>query len=208
MPQVAPDVKSMIDRFVSFKPEHQLIMDYLTASNRVPSQQTGDAGIDPHTKERNDAAYNRVNNSITYAPTTTGNIDKFPQAALHELTHAAQQAMLNQATAVPISLDSGLMRSGQFADAVVKLLKSPAPYQTSVPDQRQFAYRNSPHELQAFGQGAVAAPAYVKPTFAADSHIDMTAATEFMILLDLAMRDLAAREGGKPKTASVDSRAK
>ena len=186
MPNTAdtsPDIASMIERFVAFKPQYQEIMKYLTAAGRVPSQRSGDAGRDSN-GNKNDAVYKVLDNSITYDPAVAADINKFPSTAVHELTHAAQQAMQQQQ----------FMQFGTpFADAYKKLMAPTTAMTVKTANPDQAAYRNNPRELQAFGQGAVSSPAYVEPIFGAQPHIDMTRAQEFEILLDLAMRDMNAK---------------
>jgi hypothetical protein len=180
MPNVNPEVASMIDRFVAFKPQYQQLMNYLIARESVPDQQVKRLPAD-----RN-AQYSPRSNEITYAPTTVADINAFPNTAVHELTHAAREAMNDQTR-----FRRWTGQSDQMVDALRKLT---APSKLQYParegvTQKQLEYRNSPDEFSAFGMGNMAGPNTGEPIFSGPAHMDATAATEFEILLDLAMRE-------------------
>lgn len=99
---------------------------------------------------------------------------------LHELTHAAQTQMDR--------------KGGPRLDAALKKL---APGESKLRPQGELsaedAYRVKPREMQAFGIGNSAGKPSNSITYRApNSHMDSTMAQEFMILLDLAIRDQQA----------------
>lgn len=105
---------------------------------------------------------------------------------LHELTHAAQTQMDRKGGP---SLDAALQK---LAPAQSKL----RPQGEQSPEQ---AYRIKPREMQAFGIGnSVGQPSSSAIYRAPTSHMDATMAQEFMILLDLAIRDQQTAQGAKP----------
>lgn len=117
--------------------------------------------------------------------------DRLAETLIHELTHAAQYRMDTQA-------EKG--GNEQFTTAYNKLYggenaKSqqgrPGPQLASKINKNftstESGYRSTPWELSAYGVGNSATK---RTDYSAPPHIDATMATEFMILLDLAMRGL------------------
>ena len=117
-----------------------------------------------------------------------------PKAALssllvHELTHAADRQMRQQA------IEQGMFgNSNQYTEAYEKLVGPDGRNRT------QFArnlrpewaaenrlYRADPKEIAAYGVGAFAGPTLQGP---GPRHVDATAATELRILMDLAQRNV------------------
>jgi hypothetical protein len=126
---------------------------------------------------------------------------------LHEMAHGADNKMISAAY--------GKDRGGkQFKDAYTKLgteearregvekivnTKTPAGKSSVYNKQwvdRNADYRSSGPELPAFAVGGMASP--YKPVdpvgYEAPAHVNATMATEFAILLDLALRDATARK--------------
>jgi hypothetical protein len=117
-----------------------------------------------------------------------------PKAALasllaHEMTHAADRQMRQQA------IEQGMFgESNQYTEAYEKLVGPEGQNRTKLarrlkPDwaSNNRLYRADPKEIAAYGVGAFTGPSLQDP---GPRHVDATAATELMILMDLAQRNV------------------
>jgi hypothetical protein len=112
-----------------------------------------------------------------------------PSTIAHEVTHAADRQMEQQA------MEQGLFgKSNQFTEAYKKMVGSEGRNRTQLLRKRypEFEednryYRSKPDEVAAHGIGAYSGPAMQD---SAPRHVDATAATEFRILMDLAQRNV------------------
>ena len=193
----------------SYKP----LMDYLTARDRVPDIKTEyipyeamgvfsrNKGIDG--RELGPAgAISLRENRLPPSDETTNTL-------LHELTHAAQhqldvQYYDNYRTAARDSqfnkgyekLVFGGNAGGEATQNpiwhIIKKLPGGAKFLADTPKSR-----TSESELRAYGVGNASVPQASQFLSAAPQHVDPTMATEFMILLDLAMRDMAKQNKDK-----------
>jgi hypothetical protein len=112
-----------------------------------------------------------------------------PSLLTHELTHAADRQMMQQA------IEQGMFgKSNQYTEGYEKLVGPEGRNRTKLArrlrpewaeDNRY--YRSSPKEIAAHGVGAFAGPNMQER---APRHVDATAATEFRILMDLAQRNV------------------
>ena len=109
-----------------------------------------------------------------------------PGVLSHELTHSAQSEMLRQAVENPAFRKIYNQLYGAKGEKAVETARSLAPAWTDNPVNA--AYRSSPRELQAFGVGMSPQPD-TRYEVRAPLHVDPTLATEFMILLDAAIRN-------------------
>ena len=169
--------------------EGAALLNYLTLADKLPSFAYSNS-LGPEIN----GEYKPSENAIYIA---SGNpVPEQRRTAVHELTHAADDAMYRQTK----------QASQQFADAYAKLIykygRGVAPSEFNATalakriapawQQENSSYRASNLEIPAFGVGNHSSPLPVANP--APSHIDATAATEFMILLDLAVRDLQAKQ--------------
>lgn len=124
-----------------------------------------------------------------------GTSPAFVGTLLHELTHAAQTQMDQQRRN---------SSNRQFTDAYDKIVKNQGMAKGAAPLMSRknpewpddYAdYRMNGHEPHAFAVGNQSSG--IDPTQRATPHVDTTLAQEFMILLDLATRDLIKPNGGK-----------
>jgi len=111
-----------------------------------------------------------------------------PSVLTHELAHAADRQMMQQAME-----QSMFGKSNQFTEAYEKLVGPEGRNRTDLARKinpywatNNQDYRALPQEIAAHGIGAFSGPALQDP---APNHVDATAATEFRILLDLAQRN-------------------
>lgn len=158
------------------------ILAYLVAANKLPQSSV------QKLPDQTYGVYSPRENTIRLQDFTSDYWrDAYPNVATHEMVHAAQNAMDKQ---------NGLFASEQFSSAVSKLTTQGPAVALSPLWAEANRYRSSPLEAQAFGVAEHAAPSpQLKKVFPAPpAHLDATAATEFMILLDLAMRDLQAKQ--------------
>jgi hypothetical protein len=112
----------------------------------------------------------------------------------HELQHAVQSAMENQAYGIKYDYkkEGGTPIEQQFADAHDKLANT----KTNLPMTGLDRYRSSPVERQAFG---TANSQYGgKNLYEGTPHLDQTMATEQAILFDLAQRARKNKPPVKP----------
>jgi len=110
-----------------------------------------------------------------------------PALLAHEITHAADRQMKQQAI-------EQRYKGTKFAEAYEKLVGpegrnrlEPAKRADYEWTQGNRFYRSTPEEIAAHGVGAFSGPMLQDR---APLHVDPTAATEFQILLDLAQRDI------------------
>jgi hypothetical protein len=112
-----------------------------------------------------------------------------PSTIAHEVTHAADRQMEQQA------MEQGLFgKSNQFTEAYKKMVGKEGRNRTQLLRKRypEFEednryYRSRPDEVAAHGIGAYSGPVMQD---SAPRHVDATAATEFRILMDLAQRNV------------------
>jgi hypothetical protein len=112
-----------------------------------------------------------------------------PATIAHEVTHAADRQMKQQA------IEQGMFgKSNQFTEAYKKMVGPEGRNRTQLLRKRypEFEqdnryYRSEPKEVAAHGIGAYSGIAMQDP---APRHVDATAATEFRILMDLAQRNV------------------
>lgn len=111
-----------------------------------------------------------------------------PGVLSHELTHSAQSEMRTQAVQNPAfkKIYDQLYGARGSGEKAVETARSLAPAWTD--NLVNAAYRSSPRELQAFGVGMSPQPD-TRYEVRAPLHVDPTLATEFMILLDAAIRN-------------------
>ena len=119
------------------------------------------------------------------------NTDKnnVPSVLTHEMTHAADRQMKQQA------MEQGMFgKSNQFTEAYEKLVGPEGVNRTKIArkinpewtSDNQY-YRSDPKEIVAHGVGSFAGS---NTQDRAPRHVDATAATEFQILMDLAQRNV------------------
>ena len=112
-----------------------------------------------------------------------------PSTIAHEMTHAADRQMEQQA------MEQGLFgKSNQFTEAYKKMVGTDGRNRTQLLRKRypEFEednryYRSRPDEVAAHAIGAYSGPAMQD---SAPRHVDATAATELRILMDLAQRNV------------------
>ena len=110
-----------------------------------------------------------------------------PALLAHEITHAADRQMKQQAI-------EQRGKGTKFAEAYEKLMGSEGRNRLEPARRADYEwaegnrfYRSTPEEIAAHGVGAFSGPMLQDR---APLHVDPTAATEFQILLDLAQRDI------------------
>ena len=112
-----------------------------------------------------------------------------PSLLAHEMTHAADRQMKQQA------IEQGMFgKSNQFTEAYEKMVGQEGRNRSKIArrmypewaEENEY-YRSSPEELAAHGTGAFAGPTLQRR---GPRHVDATAATELQILLDLAQRNV------------------
>jgi hypothetical protein len=110
-----------------------------------------------------------------------------PALLAHEITHAADRQMKQQAI-------EQRGKGTKFAEAYEKLMGSEGRNRLEPARRADYEwtegnrlYRSTPEEIAAHGVGAFSGPVLQDR---APLHVDPTAATEFQILLDLAQRDI------------------
>ena len=112
-----------------------------------------------------------------------------PSTLTHEMTHAADRQMRQQA------IEQGMFgNSNQYTEAYEKLVGQEGRNRSELArmlkpewEQANRYYRASPKEIAAHGVGAFAGPTLQDR---GPRHIDATAATELRILMDLAQRNV------------------
>lgn len=138
--------------------------------------------------------YHGVYSYDSAVPRDPGSVDISANSVntmVHELTHAAQKQMKDQAYAGGAG--------DRFLQGYNKLMGSGpgngpgAILQRMAPDwdKANKDYRTTPNEAQAHAIGNQTRPPHA--SMVAPAHVDATLAQEFMILLDLATRDQAAQ---------------
>lgn len=112
-----------------------------------------------------------------------------PSLLTHEMTHAADRQMKQQA------IEQGMFgKSTPYTEAYEKLVGKEGRNRSEIArkmypewaEENEY-YRSSPEELAAHGMGAFAGPTLQRR---GPRHVDATAATELQILLDLAQRNV------------------
>lgn len=117
---------------------------------------------------------------------------------IHELSHAAQTAMEGQAIydqpggKFPAAFEKLFGLRGRYGEGARETANRLAPQWMADEDK----YRTSGRELQAHGLGEQFKGGG-DARWQAPSHVDPTMATEFMILLDMAIRESEAGPQGK-----------
>jgi hypothetical protein len=166
---------------------YQALEKYLQSRDQMPDVEVSDS-----LPEDADGMY--TSNKIGIGSGTIKIRKDSPKAALssllsHEMTHAADRQMMQQA------MEQGMFGdSNQYTEAYEKLVGKEGRNRTKLArDQRpEWAennryYRASPKEIAAYGVGAFAGPTSQRP---GPRHVDATAATELRILMDLAQRNV------------------
>jgi hypothetical protein len=180
-------------------PEYSQIVEYLAQSEHLPALTAADlpegvlgAYVMPGFA---DSEYKKPVIELDRFYTGSSSPANVAATVLHEFTHASQSAMRKQVKNAGTQfkeahskLYSGPDRTRERDMPLAELAKQ---LDASWADENA-GYRSAPFEIQAFGVGnsATKTPSSGRPP----PHLDATAATEFMILLDLAMRDLQAQQ--------------
>ena len=182
-------MQDLIDSTVKRRPgDYVSLMSYLAARNAVPKMIQN-----PQLEEGADGGF-RTGPSVGPAGQVElrGSSPAYVGTLLHELTHAAQVQMEGQ---------RGSSKSKQFNAAYDKIASDKGQGAKSLMSKRnpdwpdEYAdYRMGGLEPHAFGVGNQSSG--IDPTQRAVPHVDPTLAQEFMILLDLATRDVI-KPGGK-----------
>jgi hypothetical protein len=166
---------------------YQALEQYLQSRNAVP-----DISVSSYLPEGTHGLFSSDRTNIG-----TGNIKVnknvhetyMPSTIAHEMTHAADRQMMQQA------MEQGMFgKSNQFTEAYEKMVGPEGRNRTLLLRKRypEFEednryYRADPKELVAHAVGAYSGPALQDR---APRHVDATAATEFQILMDLAQRNV------------------
>lgn len=165
----------------------QALEKYLQSRDQMPDIEVSD-------KLPEDASGMFTSNNIGIGSGTIKISKDTPKEALqsllaHEMTHAADRQMMQQA------IEQGMFgKSNQFTEGYEKLVGKEGQNRTKLArrlrpewaeDNRY--YRSSPKEIAAYGVGAFEGPTLQRP---GPRHVDATAATELQILLDLAQRNV------------------
>lgn len=176
---------AFLQRILADKPEYRAITDYLTARGKMPEMQTRWLGDGVNGRfDRNSVFGDELPKGGRITISSNPNAVDQKGTVVHELTHAVDAELINQ-------YHSKKQPPGkQFSDAYKKLrLGSDANVAKTIAPEFALAnrdYRASNTEVRAFGMGSTQGG---NSPYPAPAHIDSTAATEFQILLDLAMRD-------------------
>jgi hypothetical protein len=166
---------------------YQALEKYLQSRDEMPSIKTSDRMPD-------DMYGMFTSDNLGIGSGTVKISNKTPKAALasvltHEVTHAADRQMTQQA------IEQGMFgKSNQYTEAYKKLVGPESRNRTELArtlkpewaDDNRY-YRASPKEIAAHGVGAFAGP---NLQTRAPRHVDATAATELMVLMDLAQRNV------------------
>jgi hypothetical protein len=166
---------------------YQALEKYLKSRDEMPSIKTSDRMPD-------DMYGMFTSDNLGIGSGTVKISNKTPKAALasvltHEVTHAADRQMTQQA------IEQGMFgKSNQYTEAYKKLVGPESRNRTELArtlkpewaDDNRY-YRSSPKEIAAHGVGAFAGP---NLQTRAPRHVDATAATELMVLMDLAQRNV------------------
>ena len=156
----------------------QLFHEYLIANNAMPTVEN-----DP--KIGYEGSYNPGRNTIRLHPRTG------QETVTHELTHAVQQALLKQfLNSSDSQFKEMWKRSTSVGGGPKSTVERIAPGTIAAMQSKNDwgRYRTTDDELQAFG---VELAAHNYPTAARmPQHVDPTIATEFMLLVDIALKSL------------------
>jgi len=177
--------------------EYEALQQYLKLAKATPKIQTEDLsylGEDVSGIYRQVSPNGKFEKSISLDKFTSArNVPAATGTLIHELTHAADVALDTQVRTTD---------NKQLIDAYSKLaLDLSSPYKPASKQREQLAaklnhksevdtYRTSNDELAAFGVGNSSGKPSTQP---GSAHLDSTMATEFMLLLDLALRDLKSK---------------
>jgi hypothetical protein len=207
--------RNMQDIVKSAMPDdrYQQLMRYLTARNAVPQMQAmalpGIYGSFQRLQNAPEGVL-RIDHNRGFTPDLVNTLN-------HELTHAAENQMINQYYDQEARFGLvGKLKSfftgketvrtpaeRRFADAYEKLLKGDQTQALTGRISKEWAgdkstdynaYRTTGHETRAFGVGNSDGRRVYQDTRSAESaaapHVDATVANEFMILLDSALKAL------------------
>lgn len=184
-------------------PEYKQMMDYLMARRAVPEMIS--TKLPPGVK--GEFSYDLwPGGDLQPRGRITTDYSAGVDTLLHEVQHAARRQMEQQyrensdrfglfgnSKATPFQEAYEKLQYNRYgrtrdqADPITSLMKKISPdFVESDP-----GYRSSPSEAQAFGMGSAATG--VRSITPAPDHIDTTLASEFLILLDLAMKDQAKK---------------
>lgn len=176
-------------------PEYGKLAAYLASVGKMPDMRT--AVLDEGVRGQyvlpgyGDKRYTKPTLELDKYFVASSSPTQIASTVLHELTHSAQDAFREEA--------KGTNR--QFVEGYKKLYETKASQREQDMPLRRLAdslnatwaqtnqnYRSAPFEIQAFGVGNAATKRPESTGAGAPAHLDATAATEFMILLDLATR--------------------
>ena len=180
-------------------PQYGELVDYLSARRAMPPIQQRPLGVS------GSFDYNTAfGDDLPRTGVVTLGFNARPATVVHELTHAAERQIHDQAFALQRKGRNQKLNNEekQFLDAYSKLMLNAENLKTD-PRQEMFGrlepgatkeafahpdakYRLSGKELSAFGMGNAALPS--SATYRVAQHLDPTMATEFSVLLDLANR--------------------
>jgi len=178
-------------RAVSDKPEYRAVADYLMARRATPPVEERYLGENTNGKYEYNTFFG---NDLPRQGKVTLNSRNGPSESvgtlIHELTHGAQRQLVQQ------YYDTKDRAGPQYKQGYEKLMLKDKTKEVAALLNPEFvknaeAYRKSGNELQAFGMGNSSVES--RGTYPVPPHIDATMATEFQILLDLAMRDQSTK---------------
>jgi hypothetical protein len=180
-------ISELMGRAMLERSDFGKLLKYLTQADGLPGVEYKAMPPDYHGQFSYDTAVPRDPGLVEVSNNSVNTL-------VHEFTHAGQKQMREQAA-----------RQGagkQFVDGYNKLMgagdSGPAGLVNKIAPAWQSAgskYRTTPNEAQAHAMGNMSPLPH--PSMAAPAHVDPTLATEFMILLDLATRDLKKPGGNK-----------
>jgi hypothetical protein len=166
---------------------YQALEKYLQSRDSMPSIKIGNLGSEATNGVFTADRANIGDGTIKISKDTAKEF--IPSVLTHEMTHAADRQMMQQA------LEQKMFgKSNQFTEAYEKMVGPEGRNRTLLLRKRypEFEqdnryYRSEPKEVAAHGVGAYAGPNIQDR---APRHVDATAATEFQILMDLAQRNV------------------
>lgn len=187
-------------------PVYNDILQYLMLRQRVPRVSEGVIGEDTYGSFTRDPNGGQVKLSWRLQDPPSRN--RALATLIHETTHAADNAMFDQALEAKHFRGDLPPEDQQYLSAYNKLrygfnvrrdTKGKMPRQDLVEAlakawaEKEQDYRATDREISAFGVENMAGPHSV-PGWRAPDHVDATAATETMILLDLAAKAMKAKQ--------------
>lgn len=166
---------------------YQELQKYLQARNAVPDIKLS-SSLPSGSNGLFSADVTNIGDGLIHISRNTSQTFR-PSVLTHEMTHAADRQMKQQA------IEQGMFgNSNQFTEAYEKMVGPEGRNRTLLLRKRypEFEqdnryYRSEPKEVAAHGIGAYAGPNIQDR---APRHVDATAATEFQILMDLAQRNV------------------